>query len=239
MWCWRLKLRRDLTSYLNGELPAQRRAQIEGHLFDCPACRMRLESLRGVHRSLQHLPEVDPKLNAETGFTMAWPGAQTGGADAKAPSITGWRQWFAGPSLAAAMAGLVVLQFGLLVAMRHGFSLRGSSAGSNAGSMLDAGNFRSVSVGEFGQNTAPHVVTEGFAEDVKVDQQEGTLRFRLVDDTDKSSSFVVCEISDPIRLNPPPEGSRVRVYGVSRYDPQQNRSWYEINPVLKIAVLHQ
>ena len=35
----------------------------------------------------------------------------------------------------------------------------------------------------------------------------------------------------------PAEGSRVRVYGVARFDAQAGRGWHEVNPVLDIAVL--
>ncbi|MEK6406526.1 MAG: hypothetical protein AABN34_06145 [Acidobacteriota bacterium] len=32
-------------------------------------------------------------------------------------------------------------------------------------------------------------------------------------------------------------GSRVRVYGVSRYDSQDNHNWYEVHPVLNIELV--
>lgn len=35
----------------------------------------------------------------------------------------------------------------------------------------------------------------------------------------------------------PREGSRVRVYGMARYDSQPGRGWHEVNPVMKIDVL--
>jgi len=87
--------------------------------------------------------------------------------------------------------------------------------------------------------TKPHVVTEGYVSEVRINDEDGDLMFKLVDDLQRMDQFVVCEIIDPIRLEPPKVGSRVRVYGVSRYDNQENHNWYEVHPVLNIEEVHR
>lgn len=54
----------DLSSLIDGELSAQREAELQGHLDACTGCRQRLEALRGVDRALAEvaLPEVSAEL---------------------------------------------------------------------------------------------------------------------------------------------------------------------------------
>jgi len=104
---------------------------------------------------------------------------------------------------------------------------------------LDPAEFHPVSVKEMEHTTKPHVVTEGYVSEVRINDEDGDLMFKLVDDLQRMDQFVVCEIIDPIRLEPPNVGSRVRVYGVSRYDNQQNHNWYEVHPVLNIEEVHR
>jgi hypothetical protein len=82
----------------------------------------------------------------------------------------------------------------------------------------------------------PHVVTEGYVSEVRIDP-DGDMTFRLVEDIDHPDPFIVCEIIRPIRISPPMVGSRVRVYGVSRYDGQPDKQWYEVHPVLNIEAV--
>jgi anti-sigma factor RsiW len=42
------KHRKHLNAYLDGELPERKRHEVEHHLFQCPACRLELEGLRGL-----------------------------------------------------------------------------------------------------------------------------------------------------------------------------------------------
>ncbi len=67
----------------------------------------------------------------------------------------------------------------------------------------------------------------------------GDLSFKLVDELGRPGPFIICEIIDPIKLAPPSVGSRVRVYGVSRYDGQADHNWYEVHPVLNIEVVRR
>jgi len=104
---------------------------------------------------------------------------------------------------------------------------------------LDLSEFRAVSVREMERTTSPHVVAEGYVSEVGLNDEDGDLSFKLVDDLRQRDQFIVCEIIDPIKLAAPPVGSRVRVYGVSRYDRQENHNWYEVHPVLNIEVVHR
>jgi hypothetical protein len=94
-----------------------------------------------------------------------------------------------------------------------------------------------VSIAGIEHNTEPHVVAEGYVSEVRIDNEDGDLTFKIVDDIRQAQPFIVCEIINPKKLAPPPVGSRVRVYGVSRYDNQQNHNWYEVHPVLNIEVV--
>lgn len=67
----------QLSSYLDAELAKRERAELEGHLSDCPSCRRRLDGLRGVVARLERLEQqvpprdlsflVERRVAAETG----------------------------------------------------------------------------------------------------------------------------------------------------------------------------
>jgi hypothetical protein len=61
--------------------------------------------------------------------------------------------------------------------------------------------------------------------------------FKLVEDVSQPQPFIICEIISPINLAPPTVGSRVKVYGVSRYDADEGRQWHEVHPVLNIETV--
>ena len=103
---------------------------------------------------------------------------------------------------------------------------------------MDWREFHPVSIRDIENNTRPHVVAEGYVSEMLIDDEDGDLRFKLVDSLGEQERFIVCEIIEPIRLAPPTIGSRVRVYGVSRYDGKQDHNWYEVHPVLNIEVVH-
>jgi len=44
---------KDLSSYLDGELPAARAARLEAHLRTCPHCREELDELSGIARHIR------------------------------------------------------------------------------------------------------------------------------------------------------------------------------------------
>lgn len=49
-----------LDAYQEGELPADERGEVKGHLETCAACRARLQALRGLGRRLSSLPREAP-----------------------------------------------------------------------------------------------------------------------------------------------------------------------------------
>ncbi len=100
-------------------------------------------------------------------------------------------------------------------------------------------NSKSVNIADIEQNRKPHVMTEGYVSEVHVNDEDGDLSFKLVDELGQPGPFIICEIIDPIKLAPPSVGSRVRVYGVSRYDGQADHNWYEVHPVLNIEVVRR
>jgi len=59
-----VRIRRQLSAYLDGELSPKRRTAVERHLVQCGACHAALESLRRLERSLQAIkvPPVEPDL---------------------------------------------------------------------------------------------------------------------------------------------------------------------------------
>jgi anti-sigma factor RsiW len=56
----------DLSAWIDGELAAERRREVDAHLEACPRCAARLDELRGVDRALAGLaaPAVAPDLRA-------------------------------------------------------------------------------------------------------------------------------------------------------------------------------
>jgi hypothetical protein len=106
-----------------------------------------------------------------------------------------------------------------------------------ARSPIDRDEFHEVNIADIETNTEPHVVAEGYVAEVRVNDEDGDLSFKLVESLHQAEPFIVCEIIDPIKLMPPPVGSRVRVYGVSRYDGKTDHNWYEVHPVLSIEMV--
>lgn len=104
------------------------------------------------------------------------------------------------------------------------------------GESFDEKEYHEVSISNISSNTKPHVVAEGYVTEVRIDK-DGDLTFRLVEDLQQREPFIVCEIIEPIRLEAPSVGSRVRVYGVSRYDDQEDHRWHEVHPVLNIETV--
>ena len=231
MICWRIDLWQKLMAYLDRELPKQKVRQIENHLLDCGWCRNRLAKLRDGQRLAMQMPEFtlqnDPWSRIETAIIAE----EFPQLERRKPHLN--RMAFAMGLLAA---GLVL--FGTIF-MYNRYPLFNFEKEVNVSlGTVDLQEFRAVNISEISQNTAPHIVAEGYVMEVRKDD-DGDLTFKLVENINHPETFIFCEIINPIRLIPPPPGSRVRVYGVSRYDGEANHKWYEVHPVLNIEKVEQ
>ena len=227
MKCFRFDVRRDFLRYLDGGLDSNAVKRVESHLIDCGPCRTRLARLRNGHRLALEMPRFTPVRDPWDSIEAAIEGrleVESRGAR--------WRELVFKPGFALGAIGVLALIAAFLVTI-----YRPAPDGEGLIAELDLSDFHTVSIADIEQNQKPHVMTEGYVAEVRVDERDGDLRFKLVDDLGRPGPFIVCEIIDPIKLKAPPVGSRVRVYGVSRYDGQDNHNWYEVHPVLNIEVV--
>jgi len=237
MICWRFDLRRKMLPYIEGRLLRPETKRLEAHLLNCAFCRELLVRLRTGHRMAQRLASLPLAVDESPGFESGVARLEA----AMAPGGTRLATWrdrldrLATARVVTALSAVVLLQLGLLVVSNRGVLLGEHSRMAVSTGSIDFAEFRQLTIPELKSNTQPHVATDGYVEDVHTDEEEGTVAFKLVENPQNGASFVVCEIMSPIQMAPPAEGSRVRVYGVERYDAQQDRKWYEVNPVLKIV----
>lgn len=237
MICWQIDVRRNFSRYLNGELDKRAVERIENHLLDCLQCRARLARIRAGHLFVQHLPRLKPQRDP-------WEAIEAAIYSDKMPApvarLAFWRNLSFGHNLsfnkklAAGVAVIVLLIAGLFIVL----DLReaGERSWPEIAESFDEKEYHEVSISNISSNTKPHVVAEGYVTEVRIDK-DGDLTFRLVEDLQQREPFIVCEIIEPIRLEAPSVGSRVRVYGVSRYDDQENHRWHEVHPVLNIETV--
>lgn len=231
MKCLRFDIRRSFSRYLNGELGSRAVKRVEDHLIDCGTCRLRLARLRNGHRLAQQMPRFTPERDPWTMIEAAIESDRP----QRSGSPAGWREVVFKPGFALGAIGVAALIAALLIAYGRPMS----SEEPTIAEALNLSEFHTVSITEIERNQKPHVMTEGYVSEVRLDK-DGDLRFKLVDELNTPGPFIVCEIIDPIKLKAPTVGSRVRVYGVSRYDGQDDHNWYEVHPVLNIEVLkHQ
>lgn len=240
MNCWRFYLRRKFVPYLEGELPPHEAKRMETHLQTCEKCRTMFVQLRAGHQLARQLRPIPPDCAhrpPEFETMLADADELPRGRSRLARAWDNWLDALTTPRVALALA-VLVLVLSALLAVSNWRILFGERNGVSAKlTALDFSRFRSLSIPELQSNTLPHIATEGYVRDVRVDEEEGTLHFKLVEIPQGSGPFVVCEIMSPTGMSLPREGSRVRVYGVARYDAQPGRNWHEVNPVLNIAVL--
>jgi hypothetical protein len=233
MKCRRHGLRRKWIPYLEGQLPPRAAGRIDRHLRLCEECRTEFARLREGHRLAQRLS--GSKAEAAPSFEALQVGEKIGGRRRWSWFWERWLDVLTMPRVVPVLAAIVVLQLALLLLSNRTSFFRGGEAMKPAA--LDISRFRMVSIPDLPTNTLPHVATEGYVRDVRVDQEEKTLHFILAQRPEGPGPYVVCEIMSPGGIAVPREGSRVRVYGVARYDGQAGREWHELNPVLDIAVL--
>jgi hypothetical protein len=242
MRCWRLNLWRNFSLYLSGELGPRKIERIEDHLLDCGRCRARLARIRHGHRFAQSAPRFTPRRDPWAAIEAAIDKEQNRAlaAGQAAPQFQfepATRKLFVRPSFIIVASAFLILLLGLLVASNNRAPSEKQGGAASSTGALDLREFHAVSIAGMERTTKPHVVAEGFVSEIRIDDEDGDLRFKLVESLTQSEPFIVCEIIEPIKLAPPQVGSRVRVYGVSRYDSQENHNWYEVHPVLKFEVL--
>ena len=236
MTCWRIDIQRNFSRYLHGELDRKAVARVEDHVLDCLSCRAALARIRDGHRFAQQMPRLRPERDAWAAIEAA---IESDNRPAESPArerVTprdAWSKLSYAQRLAAALAIIVLLAGGLLVLTDRPEPGDGQTVRPAMAESFDDKEFHEVSISNIGANTKPHVVAEGYVSEVRIDK-DGDLTFRLVEDLRRGEPFIVCEIIEPIRLEAPSVGSRVRVYGVSRYDDQENHRWHEVHPVLNI-----
>lgn len=223
MKCFRLDLRRKYSSYIHGLLPASKAKKIKIHLAACAACNGLVERMRTVERLISELPSVSPNRNLWSGIEGALP---LGGPMHSYVPL--WKK--------VAIVAVFGLISGVLGAVTYG-KLSGRSL--NLSSTVRLSEFSRVPIERIATNTQPHIVTEGYVSELRINGEDGDRMFKLVDDLHRPGSFVICELIDPLDLPAPPVGSRVRVYGVSRYDNKTDHEWHELHPVLNIEILKQ
>lgn len=221
MSCLRMDLRKRMTAYLHGELPPEMINRLEDHLSECESCRTQLEQLRSAEAAMAHLKS---QMAPESAWNLIE--AHISAAH-KLPATTPERGRYMVRALAgvAAALGFVVL-----------FMLwsEGPVTLDRGQEPFSAQLYHSVALSDIPNNEEPHVTTVGYVSEVSVDAEEGDTKFRLVDNLQSPSHFIICEIIPPMDMKLPEIGSRIRVYGVSRYDGKAEHQWFELHPVMNI-----
>jgi hypothetical protein len=221
MSCYRFDLHRKYSLYLHELLPPASMKKIEDHLLNCQSCIRQLEKLKAVQKLIKDLPRVSPAKDV-------WPSIENG-LSQNAPVYTAAAPW---KKIAiVTIFGLISGLFGAAVYVKvsdHENFLEAS---------IHPSEFKPVSISHMADTVEPHVVTEGYVTEANIHEEDGDRVFKLVEDPNHSGPFVICEVIDTLNMPVPPVGSRVRVYGVSRYDGKSDHQWHEVHPVLNIQML--
>src|SRR5215475_1688258 len=193
MQCWRFDLRRTFSRYLNGELDHNKVKRVEDHLLDCGNCRTRLARMRNGHRLAQQLPRFTPDRDPWNAIEAAISGAGPANVNNGLRTMS-WRYLIAKPGLAFAVVGLIALAAAVFVA-----SYRSSAREEHAGNTLiaealDLSEFHAVAIADIERNLKPHVMAEGFVSEIRFNDEDGDLSFKLVEDLKSPGPFIVCEI---------------------------------------------
>jgi hypothetical protein len=243
MKCLRFDLWKNYSWYVDGALGDHTVRKVESHLLDCNDCRVRVVRLHDGQRLATQLPRLKPSRDG-WGAIEAALNSQTEDSATIKPEVlsrltprgpASWQQVLTSPNFAIAIFAVALMVFSavLLWDKQKPRPLEGTPLVR----AFDGSNFRPVLISEIAKNTAPHVVAEGYVTEVKIDRDDGNYKFKLVENIRQSEPFIICEIITPINIEPPTVGSRVRVYGVSRYDAEEGRRWHEVHPVLNIETV--
>jgi hypothetical protein len=228
-------LRRLFVPYLEGQVSPARAARLEKHLHGCRACSEFLGVLQAGHEAgrrfgLSGLETAPPPPEyEEIRARCVRPGVRRAGS---APGILHPALWPRG-IVAAVVTGLALCLFA--VVERHMPRRAGIVSAASRGRANR--EFTPLRIGDFSSSPGSPIVTEGFVNAVYFDEEENTLHIKLVEAPHAAGPFVICEMTKSRGLAVPAEGSRVRVYGMARFDAQPGRGWNEVNPVTNIDVL--
>jgi hypothetical protein len=225
MFCWRISLKKQRARYADGELAADETARFEAHLLDCPPCRASVVRLK---RGRSHARLLERRRPRRDGWAAIAAALDADPAPARGPRLR--LPAVPRPALVAVAAAALSLN-------ALGIAWTSGGLSPQRPEDFDPGRFRAVRIEEMGENTEPHVVAEGVVSEVRVDPKDGDVKFRLVESLGAPEPFVVCEVIGPYRVEAPRVGSRVRVFGVSRFDAKETHRWHEIHPVLKVELL--
>jgi Putative zinc-finger len=215
MKCLRIDVSRKLLPYLHGVLSAPEAKKIEKHLSRCSSCKAKANRLLEGDTFARLVPAVSSKENG-------WSKIEAAISREQFPTARVSRKFM---RACAAITALSITAF---------FGWRIGRLSANTPYNFESDEYRSVAIHEMPSNIEPHVVTEGYISEVRFDHEDGDLLFKLVENLEEPSPFVICEIIPPSKLDAPAVGKRVRVYGVSRYDAKEDHRWYEVHPVVAI-----
>lgn len=240
---WRCSFRRRrFLPYLEGEVSRREAMRLEKHLAGCRKCGEFFTRVRIGHQAGRQFGRIGPGIEGRPPeFAELWKGKETkpGGPERLARDA---RATLRGRRLAPAATALITLAAAAFIAVavfNPGILRRADGPSAVSPATIGYAGFIPVRIREFASHNRSPVVTEGFVREVYFDEQEKTLHIKLVEIPQKSEPFVICEIRSPGSMAIPPEGSRIRVYGMARYDAQPGRQWHEVNPVMTLAVLNR
>jgi hypothetical protein len=214
-----LLVRRRLLPYLEDALDARAAAGLERHLAACDGCAQVLARLRSGHEAGRSFGRLAPTAPARL---------------PRFEEVRAERPAFRRPFPAAAVPATLALAVLLAAAVLFTARTRAVRPPKPA-----TGPFTELAISDFETGLDSRVVTEGFVQNVYFDEEERTLHIKLAESPLGQGPFVICEVRDARGLDVPAVGSRIRVYGRSRYDAQPGRGWHEVNPVMQIAVLNR
>lgn len=215
MKCLRIDVSGKLLPYLHGVLSESDAKKIEKHLSRCSSCKAKANRLLDGDSFARMIPSVNSKENG-------WSRLEAAISRERFPTSRVPRAFM---RACAVITVLSVTAF---------FGWRVGRLSAKTPFNFESDEYRAVAIHEMPSNTEPHVVTEGYISEIRFDHEDGDLLFKLVENLQPSSPFVICEIIPPSNLNTPTVGNRVRVYGVSRYDAKEDHQWYEVHPVVAI-----
>lgn len=236
MRCLRFHIHKNFSRYIDGQLDARQVRQVEDHLLDCNQCRVQITHLRDGQRFAAKLTRRKPQSDHWEAIAAALDACPTPPLSIRRKPLR-WRNLFLSPWFAVSLLGLAVLALSFVLITKK--ESPPEIAATHILGSLDFDDFHPVSIANIENNTRPHIVAEGYVSEVKMSDEDGDLMFKLVEDINQPAPFIVCEIISPINIAAPEVGSRVRVYGVSRYDGEVGRQWYEVHPVLNIEAVNK